>query len=983
MKNICVVGTGYVGLVTGACLADLDNNVVCLDIVPEKIARLRAGEMPIYEPGLEPLVRRNVAAARLRFTTSYAEAVGDADYIFIAVNTPTVAGGFGADMSYVEAAARSIAQHLRRDTVIINKSTMPVGSGDLVSNILHEHLSANGVSVAVVSNPEFLREGNAVQDFLRPDRVVLGSTDRVAAERVAQLYLPLRAPIVITDLYTAEMIKYASNAFLATKISFINEIARICDRLGADVKEVAAGMGYDKRIGRAFLDAGIGYGGSCFEGDETVFVLNSPNIAAERFETLYSKGATALTEKDEEPSKGDAVELVRPTDQRVLAFDLETGQPTLADVHAITRRPYKGQMVTIATSMGRTLRVTADHPVVLHHAGAFDIVPAAEVRPDDEVMALTELPTVTQALQPLNLIELLRGTALEADVYVTSDDGAFTARYAQYAAAIPPEMLRYPEDIRQHNRMSLRLFRHLTQAGVLDVPAGTLKLYTAKGAATMIRALIPVDADLLRFCGYYLAEGYISQDTRREGAVRERVGVCFHEDETEYIADVQRILTRWGMKFIEHHATHALTTLVSSRIFAWLLRDVLKCGVRSEDKTLPRLAFNVAPALRHEVIRGMLSGDGSVKTVQDGKNLALVYATVSKALADGMTLLLQSVGVVPSLKSRMMNKSTQPAYILQVSGYDQIRELVDAFGGKRRERITQLLAGYQRHIQPHGYQRKGAYAVLRVREVWSEPVETTVYSIETSTGTLIASSGLISHNCFPKDVKALAHMADEAGLHPQMLDAVMKINEDQRRLPVDKLIAEIGVEEGNLRGRTVAVLGLAFKDNTDDMRDAPSIDVINWLIETGADVRVFDPVATETAKGLFPDWEVTYCVDEYDAARQADAVVLVTEWKRFRDLNLARLRETMRPCADGPIFVDGRNLFDPGELKVAGFRYRGIGRGNGRRNGNGNGGTGGDKPSAAPTATTPAEHASKARANGAARPGGNGSGKAGGRQRRA
>ncbi|HST87187.1 MAG TPA: UDP-glucose/GDP-mannose dehydrogenase family protein [Ktedonobacterales bacterium] len=499
MKNICVVGTGYVGLVTGACLADLDNNVVCLDIVPEKIARLRAGEMPIYEPGLEPLVRRNVAAARLRFTTSYAEAVGDADYIFIAVNTPTVAGGFGADMSYVEAAARSIAHHLRRDTVIINKSTMPVGSGDLVSNILHEHLSANGVSVAVVSNPEFLREGNAVQDFLRPDRVVLGSTDRVAAERVAQLYLPLRAPIVITDLYTAEMIKYASNAFLATKISFINEIARICDRLGADVKEVAAGMGYDKRIGRAFLDAGVGYGGSCF----------------------------------------------------------------------------------------------------------------------------------------------------------------------------------------------------------------------------------------------------------------------------------------------------------------------------------------------------------------------------------------------------------------------------------------------------------------------------------------------------PKDIKALTHMADSSGLHPQMLDAVMKINEDQRRLPVDKLIAEIGVEEGNLRGRTVAVLGLAFKDNTDDMRDAPSIDVINWLIETGADVRVFDPVATETAKGLFPDWEVTYCVDEYDAARQADAVVLVTEWKRFRDLNLARLRETMRPCADGPIFVDGRNLFDPGELKVAGFRYRGIGRGNGRRNGNGNGGTGGDKPSAAPTATTPAEHASKARANGAARPGGNGSGKAGGRQRRA
>src|SRR5262249_53133160 len=167
----------------------------------------------------------------------------------------------------------------------------------------------------------FLREGSAVQDFLSPDRVVLGSTDRAAASQVAQLYLPLRAPMVITDLYTAEMIKYASNAFLATKISFINEIARICDRLGADVKEAAAGMGYDKRIGRPFLDAGLGYGGSCFEGDETVFALNSPNVAAERFETLFERGKAAVVEAGETSFQGDVVELVQPADQRVLAFD--------------------------------------------------------------------------------------------------------------------------------------------------------------------------------------------------------------------------------------------------------------------------------------------------------------------------------------------------------------------------------------------------------------------------------------------------------------------------------------------------------------------------------------------------------------------------------------------------------------------------------------------------------------------------------------
>jgi UDPglucose 6-dehydrogenase len=450
MSKICVVGTGYVGLVTGTCLADLGNQVTCLDVVAAKIERLKAGELPIYEPGLHPMVTRNVDAKRLRFTTSYAEAMKGVKFIFIAVNTPTVRDGDGADMSYVESAARSIAEHLRNDAIIVNKSTMPVGSGDLVSAIVHEHLVDTSLKVSVVSNPEFLREGSAVQDFLQPDRVVLGSTERAAADKVAQLYHPVRAPIVITDLYTAEMIKYASNAFLATKISFINEMARICDRLGADVTEVAAGMGYDKRIGRAFLYAGLGYGGSCF----------------------------------------------------------------------------------------------------------------------------------------------------------------------------------------------------------------------------------------------------------------------------------------------------------------------------------------------------------------------------------------------------------------------------------------------------------------------------------------------------PKDVKALAHMAGEAGLHPQLLDAVMKINDDQRHVVIDKLEQEHG-GPGSLEGKTFAVLGLAFKDNTDDMREAPSIHIVRWLIEAGATVRAFDPVATETARQALPSAGLTYCEDEYEAARGTHGVLVITEWKRFRDINFARLRDEMLPREEGRVLIDGRNLYDPIEMRRLGFRYHGIGHGVERRNGNG------------------------------------------------
>jgi UDPglucose 6-dehydrogenase len=267
VSNICVIGTGYVGLVTGTCLADMGNQVTCVDIVEEKINRLKKGELPIYEPGLEEMVERNAHMGRLRFTTSYSEGLANCEFIFIAVNTPTGSQQGGADMRYVESAARSIAEGLDHYAIVINKSTVPVGSGDVVSRVIHKNLKRPDVSFSVVSNPEFLREGSAVFDFQNPDRVVLGSSEPEAAHKVARLYLPLRAPIVITDLYTAEMIKYASNAFLATKISFINEIAQICERLGADVKEVAVGMGYDKRIGHAFLDAGIGYGGSCFPKD--------------------------------------------------------------------------------------------------------------------------------------------------------------------------------------------------------------------------------------------------------------------------------------------------------------------------------------------------------------------------------------------------------------------------------------------------------------------------------------------------------------------------------------------------------------------------------------------------------------------------------------------------------------------------------------------------------------------------------------------
>jgi UDPglucose 6-dehydrogenase len=279
--KIAMVGSGYVGLVSGACLADFGHEVVCVDKDPTKIESLRKGLMPIYEPGLAELVAANVNAGRLSFTTDLAEGIDGALAVFIAVGTPSRRGDGHADLSYVYAVAEEIAQNLKNDAVVVTKSTVPVGTGDEVERILKE---ANlPVRVAVASNPEFLREGAAIGDFKRPDRIVVGTDDDWARQVIAEVYRPLflnQAPLLFTSRRSSELIKYAANAFLAVKITFINEMADLCEKVGADVQDVARGIGMDGRIGSKFLHAGPGYGGSCFPKDTLALLKTAEDYEA-------------------------------------------------------------------------------------------------------------------------------------------------------------------------------------------------------------------------------------------------------------------------------------------------------------------------------------------------------------------------------------------------------------------------------------------------------------------------------------------------------------------------------------------------------------------------------------------------------------------------------------------------------------------------------------------------------------------------------
>jgi UDPglucose 6-dehydrogenase len=371
--HIAVIGSGYVGLVTGACFAEFGVDVICVDVDADKIARLSAGEIPIYEPGLEQLITKNTQAGRLRFTTDLKSAVDEGLVIFLAVGTPPRDDG-SADLSYIEAAARSIAEHMSSYKVIVTKSTVPIGTGEKLRVLIREN-QKTPTGFGIVSNPEFLREGAAINDFMRPDRVVIGSRDEEAIAIMRDLYRPLyliEAPFVITSLEGAEMIKYAANAFLATKISFINEIANLCDKVGCDVHDVARAIGMDRRIGPKFLHPGPGFGGSCFPKDTMALAsiarqAGSPSLIVESVIEVNEQQRLAMIPKIERLVKdlrGKTVAVLG------LAFKPETDDVRDAPAMAI-----------IKGLVARGARVRAYDPVAMAAAGK--IFPEIEYASDE------------------------------------------------------------------------------------------------------------------------------------------------------------------------------------------------------------------------------------------------------------------------------------------------------------------------------------------------------------------------------------------------------------------------------------------------------------------------------------------------------------------------------------------------------------------------------------------------------------------------
>jgi UDP-glucose 6-dehydrogenase len=775
-EPIAVIGTGYVGLVTAAGFAELGSEVWCVDIDAAKIERLRRGEVPIYEPGLEQLLARN--SERMHFSTEIADALEHARLLFVAVGTPPTYSG-DADLSAVHAVAGAIPAS--KDHALVMKSTVPCGTGASLLRVFGEQGKA---ALGYVSCPEFLKEGSAVADFMHPDRVVVGDDGGWAGDAVVELYAPLHAQLVRTDIASAEMVKLASNAFLATKISFINEIANVCEETGADVVEVARGMGLDERIGSKFLQAGIGYGGSCFAPGETALVRWHGRTSLLSFEQLWDRvsGATDTIDSPEALRAygvGSGSEVMEPDCLEVLSWVRDEQEPRFQQVMALTKRPYQGELVEVRTKMGRRVRSTPDHPWLVG-SGLDD---ATEVK-----------------------------LAFE----LTTDDW-------------------------------------VPLAGMRETPPDSHDV------------LYPIDSAI------------------------ETAGLSSRE-----------VILRPPREEIE-----ALVAVAAPAALA-------------EDARLPDYVWDAPAHEKWALLAEFWQRDGSWSLVNGGPSVVLEMGTISDELADGVLRLLGDLGIVASRRVGRTALSTKDTHWIRVSGAAQVERAIGLVPERDRVGVLAAIAAQSKRIAPTGHRRFGTGpAWARISEIRHEPYEGHVYSLEVPySHTVVTSGGVTTSNCFPKDVDALKQLAGNSGYHFQLLTAVIEVNELQKRRVIGKLHKHLGA----LAGKRVALLGLAFKPNTDDMREASSLVLSARLHADGAVVVAYDPVAEEQARKLVSGIE--FADSPLTAIEQADAVVLVTEWREFLELDWREVAAGMH----GNVIVDGRNALDAQEVRAAGLVYEGIGR---------------------------------------------------------
>jgi UDP-glucose 6-dehydrogenase len=898
-EPIAVIGTGYVGLVTAAGFAELGNEVWCVDVDADKIECLNRGEVPIYEPGLEESIARH--RERLHFSTELAPALDHARLLFVAVGTPPTYSG-DADLSAVHAVIGAMPSSDRH--AVVMKSTVPVGTGAAIKRIFAEE-GKNGL--AYVSCPEFLKEGSALKDFLEPDRVVVGDEGNWAGDAVVELYRPLDAPLVRTDVNSAEMIKLAANAFLATKISFINEIANVCEETGADVTEVARGMGLDQRIGTHFLKPGIGFGGSCFAPEETVLVRHRGRTTLMSFERLWKR----LEREHDEYEPG----VIEPHNVEVLSWVPGGEEPQFLPVMCVTRRDYDGELVEVRTKMGRRVRCTPDHGWIVSdgRGGEPQFKLAGDLTREDWVP-----------------IAMGRGGDWEGTKVASLMSAAEAAELSPEQLIVRPRRELVDELVRRPLEERRRVFARsksvalrtgdVKRTGTLRWDELALAEIPLEGSTTSTtnhgnqpRSELTIDDSFWRVVGLYIAEGCATL-AQRKWSLR----WSFHPTREQHLVD--EVVAYWLRQNVNtrvHDVATARCVELNSRLVATWWCEVLGLGRNSYMQRLPDLIWDQPASAKWALLSGLFEGDGSWSLINGGPSVIIELGTISDELADCVLRLLGDVGIVASQRVGRVAKSTKDTHWIRIAGADQVERAVELVPERDRPGVLASICRQKKRAST-GYRRFGdGPAWVRVTSADHRPFIGSVYSMEVVYAhTVATSSALISSNCFPKDVSALKQLAGNSGYHFQLLTAVIEVNELQKRRVVQKLQKHLH----SLIGKRIALLGLAFKANTDDMREASSLVLAARLQADGAHVRAYDPVAEAEARKLMIG--VEFADTALGAVEGTDACIIVTEWPEFAELDWREVAGRMT----GNLVIDGRNFVDPDKVSEAGFVYEGIGR---------------------------------------------------------
>ena len=879
--KISVIGSGYVGTTVAACLADAGHEVINIDIDESIVDSINNGVAPIHEEGLDELVAEH-GGNHLKATTEY-DAVTDTELTFVCLPTPSLEDG-SVDLTAFEAGVSSLGDALadKDEHTVVVKSTVPPGTAESVV------VPAVGSHVHVVSNPEFLREGTAVNDLRNPDKVVVGSESQEARTKVLKAYegVHQNEPAVVeTGNTEAELVKYANNSFLAAKVSLVNELGNISKELNVDAYEVLEAVGLDDRISSRFLRSGLGWGGSCLVGDERVLVKEG---VEEENGRLWHTTLAEFYEYAEEGSL-DGVSVLSLRDDGTYGFE---------PVVAVTRREYDGELHTVCTRMNKTVTVTHDHPMLTVEDGGVAVREANELGEGDSLPVLNNIPV--NPVGSFDLIELVDDSDAfdNENVYLkTSVDTE--ARKDELREALEGYNRRFSYDrVREFVRndyLSLDAFLEFEDDIPFSRPA--LALYTTVGGGqTYVPAVIDADEDFWRFIGYYVSEGHIADDDSGHGSTtRRRVFLSFHPDEEdEYVADVESYLDSLGVRYKTREMKTTKQVGVSSRVFAEFLESI-GCGIDSYTARVPDVAYDEPRRNRTALLSGLFRGDGHVEYTNHSNAVVYDYGSVSEELIQGMQFLLHSLGIVPSYKTSRSEKSTRPAHFLRVSSKEQIAALKEMFLPSEREKIESRLDAYDREIAPIGYAADGGQITVGVRDITTENRTVEVYSLEVEDShTFVTTDGIAVHNCFPKDVDALRAVARDEGYDSPLLNAAIEVNDLQPKRAVELLERHV-----DPKGARVALLGLAFKPGTDDVRNSRALDIAQLLVERDAKVVAYDPEAAENARKELPS-EVEIAETAKDALEGADAAVVATAWEEFEELSLEGMKEK--------VVIDGRRV---------------------------------------------------------------------------